>query len=229
VAGDWMMIDLELADKPEVHQIAARLDLEPDAVIGKLIRVWAWFDKQTTDGNAPSVTKALVDRLSGSLGFGNAMVEALWLEAHGSGLRMPKFDRWNGQSAKKRALSYRRQSRWRNANVDAPSVTKALPEKETKKDISPIPPSGSFLRFWAAWPKHPRKQSQGKCWTLWRRKDFDQVAQAIHAHVDALKASDDWRKEGGAYIPAPLVYLNQQRWEGAEVLTDDEPLKVAMP
>ena len=26
-----------------------------------------------------------------------------------------------------------------------------------------------------------------------------------------------WRKDNGAFIPAPLVYLNQQRWDGAEI------------
>jgi hypothetical protein len=26
-----------------------------------------------------------------------------------------------------------------------------------------------------------------------------------------------WRKSDGAFIPAPLVYLNQERWDGAEV------------
>ena len=215
MAGDWMMIDLELADKPEVHQIAVATNLEPESVIGRLIRVWAWFDKQTVDGNAPSVTKALVDRLSGHLGFCDAMVSAGWMEAHPSGLRMPKFDRWNGQSAKKRALSYRRQSRWRNANVDAKSVTKALPEKETKKDKTPIPPSGAFLKFWGAWPKHERKHSQGKCWSVWLKADLDQQAEAILAHVEGLKGSEGWQK---GFIPAPLVYLNQRRWEGAETV-----------
>lgn len=216
MAGDWMMIDLELADKPEVHQIAAITELDPDMVLGKLLRVWSWFDKQTTDGNAPSVTKALVDRIAAHIGFGDAMVGAAWLEAHPTGLKMPKFDRWNGQSAKKRALAYRRQSRWRNANVDAKSVTKALPEKDKRKSNTPIPPSGAFLRFWTSWPKSHRKQSQGQCWSVWQRSDFDQVATAILGHIEALKASEDWKREHGKYIPAPLVYLNQKRWEGAE-------------
>lgn len=216
MAGDWMMIDLELADKPEVHQIASKLELDPDAVIGKLVRVWAWFDKQTEDGNARSVTKTLVDRLAAHVGFADAMTDARWLEANGSGLKMPKFDRWNGQSAKKRALSYRRQLKWRNSNVDAQSVTKALPEKETKKDKTPIPLSGAFLKFWGLWPASNRKQAQGSCWDIWRKRDLDQHSDAILEHVEALKQSEDWRKDRGAFIPAPRVYLNQRRWEGAE-------------
>ncbi len=33
----------------------------------------------------------------------------------------------------------------------------------------------------------------------------------------ADKTTDAWRKDDGAFIPAPLVYLNQQRWDGAEI------------
>lgn len=82
---------------------------------------------------------------------------------------------------------------------------------DIRKTIAP--PSGAFLRFWSSWPKGSRKQSQGRCWDVWRRKDFDQIAPTIISHVDSLKASDDWQK---GYMPAPLVYLNQRRWEGAE-------------
>lgn len=129
-----MMIDLELADKPEVHQIAAKLELDPDIVVGKLIRVWAWFDKQTTDGNARSVNAALVNRLASHNGFAEAMSEAGWLDESKTGLKMPNFDRWNGKSAKKRALAVRRVQRWRDADVNAGSVTKSLPEVEKRRE-----------------------------------------------------------------------------------------------
>jgi hypothetical protein len=65
-------------------------------------------------------------------------------------------------------------------------------------------------------PKSDRKAARGKCEQLWRRGDFDASGEQIVAHVEAMKSSIDWRKESGAYIPAPLVYLNQRRWEGAD-------------
>jgi hypothetical protein len=99
-----------------------------------------------------------------------------------------------------------------------------LVEKRREEKREVLAPSGAFLRFWSTWPQHQRKQSQGKCWTLWRQKDFDQTAPAILAHVEAMKASEDWAK---GYVPAPLVYLNQRRWEGAE--TAQETRVVAMP
>ena len=72
------------------------------------------------------------------------------------------------------------------------------------------------MRFWGSWPKHHRKQAQGKCWEVWRKADLDLTAEQIIAHVDGLK-DGAWTEEGGKYIPAPLVYLNQRRWEGAEL------------
>jgi hypothetical protein len=41
-----------------------------------------------------------------------------------------------------------------------------------------------------------------------------------------MKTTDQWRKDNGAFIPAPLVYLNQQRWDGAEI--PEPPKKVTM-
>jgi hypothetical protein len=94
--------------------------------------------------------------------------------------------------------------------------------KEGKtRDASPSM-TGQFLRFWGAWPKSSRKQSRGECWELWRKQDLDQVSEPIIAHVEALKLSIDWRKESGAFIPAPLVYLRQKRWEGADLNTEPE-------
>jgi hypothetical protein len=56
-----------------------------------------------------------------------------------------------------------------------------------------------------------------KCLDAWRGKRLEGQSAAILAHVAALKASEDWRKEGGRFIPAPLVYLNGAKWDGAEI------------
>jgi hypothetical protein len=89
-------------------------------------------------------------------------------------------------------------------------------------------PSGAFARFWTAWPKSDRKAARGKCEQLWRRGGFDASAEQIVAHVEAMKSSIDWRKESGAYIPAPLVYLNQRRWEGADNRPSAPELRLAI-
>jgi len=131
MAGDWMKVECALPDKPEVWQIAEALNMDPDAVVGKLIRVWRWFDQQTHDGNAPSVTKKLLDREVGVTGFTEAMQNAGWLVCTNTHISVPGFDIHTSKSAKNRALTNNRVKRKRNA----PNVTKALPEKRREENI----------------------------------------------------------------------------------------------
>jgi hypothetical protein len=187
------------------------LGITPEQVFGHLFRVWVWADQQSLNGHAISVTEKGLDRVSRHAGLATAMREVGWLTGKDGAITFPNFERHNGETAKKRALAAKRKVTERSRSQRDSSVT-----REDKRKNSPIPPSGAFLRFWAAWPKSHRKQAQGKCLDIWQRSDLDQVAPAILAHVDALKASEDWKREHGKYIPAPLVYLNQKRWEGAE-------------
>lgn len=74
-----------------------------------------------------------------------------------------------------------------------------------------------FESFWAAWPKSKRKEAKGKCAEVWKRHQFWRQLDDILAHVEAKKACEQWRKQDGEYVPAPLAYLNQRTWEGAEI------------
>jgi len=74
---------------------------------------------------------------------------------------------------------------------------------------------GAFARFWDAWPKHPRKVARPQCERKWRSTGCEAIADRVIAAVEAAKRSADWAKDGGAFIPAPLVWLKQSRWEAA--------------
>lgn len=74
-----------------------------------------------------------------------------------------------------------------------------------------------FESFWAAWPKSFRKGGKSVCKARWVKGMYDGCADQIVKHVEWMKTTDAWRKDNGAFIPAPLVYLNQQRWDGAEI------------
>jgi hypothetical protein len=74
-------------------------------------------------------------------------------------------------------------------------------------------PSGAFLKFWSSWPSSERKGGRSECWKRWLKDDLDQVSETILSHVETLKSSQGWRD---GFIPAPMVYLNQKRWDGAE-------------
>lgn len=72
-----------------------------------------------------------------------------------------------------------------------------------------------FDNFWNEYPNTHRKQSKGKCLEVWKKTKVEPDAMVVVNHVARLKASLDWLKNNGEFIPAPLVYLNQRRWDGA--------------
>ena len=75
----------------------------------------------------------------------------------------------------------------------------------------------SFEDFWAAWPKSVRKGGKSTCLAKWNKLKLDTQADQIIKHVTWMKTTDAWKKSNGDFIPAPLVYINQMRWDGAEV------------
>lgn len=88
-------------------------------------------------------------------------------------------------------------------------------------DISP--PKGSrFEDFWSAWPKGDRKQDKGKCFDKWVKGNFDAIADVILADIEAKKQTQKWRD---GYVEAPVVYLNNRRWEdgGGEAQAGKNP------
>ena len=139
MAGDWIKLQKDTPDKPEVLAIATRLGLDPDAVVGKLVRIWSWFDTHTVDGNAISVTFAFLDRLTGVTGFSEQVALVGWLEQNGHDITLPNFDFHNGETAKKRAMGKNRTEKHRNnAEGNASSVTKTSPEKRREEKSNTV-------------------------------------------------------------------------------------------
>lgn len=150
MAGDWLKVQVDTPDKPEIEAMADALGIDPDAVFGKCFRVWRWFDAHTQDGNACGVTKSAVDRRAGVTGFANAMESVGWLRQTEAGLELPNFSRHNGQTAKQRALTAKRVAKSKskgnakgNGVGNAATVTDALPREE-KRRISPPTPQGEL-------------------------------------------------------------------------------------
>lgn len=254
MAGDWLKVEVATPDKPETLAITAAMGWDdPDLTVGKLFRVWRWFDQQTVDGNAPGVTPALLDRIAGVTGFAEAMHSVGWLEVGECGLTLPNFDRHNGKTAKNRALTARRVAKTRSGStgyegdagageaghgnadrtdsVTQPVTVGALPRDRVReeKEPPPNPPGGKsvdpavfkttpgFDVFWQAWPASPRKVAKAKCFAKWRAAKLEANAEAIAAHVRAMAKTRSWVD---GYEPAPMTYLNQQRWID-EVPVDD--------
>ena len=100
------------------------------------------------------------------------------------------------------------------------TITNLEGNQNKNKNISPLPPSGGFDRFWEVWPKSPRKVGKGACIRTWITNGLDQHVDRIVSHVSRLKTSNQWLS---GFEPAPMTYLNQRRW------LDDEVATTALP
>lgn len=77
-----------------------------------------------------------------------------------------------------------------------------------------------FNEFWDLYPKKVGKEAARKAWK--KVKPDAELHERILAAIDAAKVSDQWKREGGRFIPNPATWLNQGRW-------DDEPMPAAQP
>jgi hypothetical protein len=152
----WIKMRTCLSRTPEVYQLARETGLDRFAVVGRLLEVWAWFDTMTEDGNAVGVTFVTLDDVACNAGFSQAMSNCGWLIETEAGLSVPKFEKHNSETAKKRANTANRVARHRAKNekptpnsavtLDEKNVTPtALPRIEKRreeKECTPIPPRG---------------------------------------------------------------------------------------
>ena len=151
MAGDWIKVEENMTDKPEVAEIAALLSIsDPDAVAGKLLRVWSWATRNCNADGVTNVTaKPFIDRCAGVTGFSDAMIGVEWLGVGDGKLFFPNFTRHCSQTAKERANTNRRVSKHREksndktvTNVTPKPLQKPLPEKRREEYIKKERESG---------------------------------------------------------------------------------------
>ena len=101
------------------------------------------------------------------------------------------------------------------------AATESKPK--AKRGKGTYPESEQFGRFWDSWPNHHRKHARNQCAGIWCVHNLDNIAERVIAAVEWFKGTTDWTKEAGQYIPAPLVWLRQRRWEAAESVAESKP------
>jgi hypothetical protein len=197
MAGDWIKMRTDLRDDPAVIYMAAELGIDEDTVVGKLHRLWSWADKQTVDGNAFGVTETWIDRYLGVTGFALSLVNVGWLSLLEDGLEIPNFERHNGESAKRRALTARRVARYkvthgalpreekRREDIKPPIVPQGTTDRSGQSDSSPrglvskpkkkrtrskIEYDPAFERWWAVYPKKAGKEAAQREWLQARQR-----------------------------------------------------------
>lgn len=93
-----------------------------------------------------------------------------------------------------------------NEEEAKPGKRQQSPDWKTAK----TPLEKSFCRFWDAFPA-VRKRAKPACWKKWKliKPDEEMTEHILHA-IEVSKQSSDWKR---GYVPMPLTWLNQGRWE----------------
>ena len=78
-----------------------------------------------------------------------------------------------------------------------------------------------FSEFWKVYPKKRDKAKAQKAFL--KIKNVGKVFPAIMQALEKQKASADWQKDGGQFIPYPSTWLNGKRWEDVEQVEVQPP------
>lgn len=142
----WLKMDHYLAEKPETLAVALALNLDPDTVVGKFHRLWAWLDTQTTDFYDPTITADQLDLHCRCPGLLRAMAVVHWIAFDdpetGRGVRMVNPDAHMSESAKSRAQAQKRMQKKRSKDRREPA--QAPPDEVDGMTIGGVkPPAGA--------------------------------------------------------------------------------------
>lgn len=78
-----------------------------------------------------------------------------------------------------------------------------------------------FNEFYSLYPKKVKKQDVKK----WFQKNMpsNELFSSMMNSLEQFRASKDWQKDGGQFIPYPSTWLNQKRWED-EGIEQNKPM-----
>ena len=134
MAGEWLKIEHHVAEKPEVLQIAATCEMDPDLVVGRLVKVWAWASRNCPAGGRTHIAAMPhLNTIGGHERFAQSMVEAGWLKIKDTEMTFVNFDRHISQSAKERALNAASKAKQRS-HGHVPKMSRSEQDKNKTRE-----------------------------------------------------------------------------------------------
>ncbi len=84
--------------------------------------------------------------------------------------------------------------------------------KESEADAS-LQAGASLSAFDRFWTAYPRREGKSEARSSFAKVGAEQFIDTVLAAVERQKASPQWTKDDGEFIPHPKTWLNQKRWE----------------
>jgi len=108
-------------------------------------------------------------------------------------------------------------------NCPLPTSTSTSTSTSTLGTNVPSPPDGGGGRFDLFWQAYPKKVGKQAAIRAWKKINVAPILlKAMLDKIEEQKASRQWKRDGGQYIPNPATWLNQGRWDD-EVERADDP------
>ena len=98
-----------------------------------------------------------------------------------------------------------------------------VPPQKHKGQIMSKTQLERFNQFWYEYPKKKAKVAAMKAWA--KLKPDDVLFDAIMLGLRRARASIEWKREGGRFIPHPATFLNQGRWEDEYLPFEQKPTR----
>lgn len=93
-------------------------------------------------------------------------------------------------------------------------ISQQRKEEESKVKKSKGETTRAHVPFSEFWPLYPKKQAKAAAEKAYLKIKPDRALfEKMKKALEAQKASFDWQKESGRYIPLPATWLNGKRWE----------------
>lgn len=92
-----------------------------------------------------------------------------------------------------------------------PKPLKPASDESSKNHQEPSNIDEDFNSFWNQYPRKVAKSAALKAWK--KLKPASEVLADLMAGLQRHKASRDWQKDDGQYIPYPATWITGRRWE----------------
>ena len=247
----WIESHQEVGRHPKTKKLARLLGVSLPAAVGHLHYFWWWALDFAQDGRLEKFDNYdLADAVQWD-GDPDALVSSLiasgYIDETDDGLMIHDWGEYAGKLLERRAKDRER----KRAAAEAAGVPQSFRRnsKGKSKEAEEIP-SASFVtnhnqptnsnstnhnqpttesltllesRFTEFWQAYPKKVGKAACLKLWKKlKPTKELHDQIMNSLAWQKDSEQWKREGGRFIPNPLTWLNQGRW-------DNEPTEVSDP
>ena len=145
MAGEWIPIDVELASKPEVHELVELSGQSVEICVYRLFRLWGWFALHSADGAARATPARLASMVCGDADFWRAVEAVGWLafDAEAGTVTVTGWEKRFSKAAKARSLSAARMKKMRDADVTQQRNKNVTRGEERREQIPPPPREAS--------------------------------------------------------------------------------------